>query len=84
MLAVMGALALLVLGSAAIIRNLFPDERVVSEKLKPAVNWAHSLRLAASKEEEDAARETNYSMRLWFVACDLAKKGCQRYCFRCG
>jgi hypothetical protein len=73
MLALIGALALLVLGSAAIIRNLFPDETVVSETLKPALNWAHSLRLAASREEEGAARGTNLSMRRWFVTCGLVK-----------
>jgi hypothetical protein len=73
LLAVVGALALLALGSAAVIRLVVPNPEVVSAKLDSPVAWAQSLQSVrrAVADEEEAARETNLAIKDWAFACNL-------------
>lgn len=72
LLAVIGALALLALGSAAIIRTVIPDSKVVERTaLSRPVAWAQSLQTNAGKDEARAARETNLAIRIWAVRCGI-------------
>jgi len=72
-LAVIGALALLVLGSAAAIRVVVPDPQAVkATALSGPVVWAHGLERHAGVDEKQAARKAGLTIREWAVNCRLA------------
>jgi hypothetical protein len=73
LLAVIGALTLLGLGSAAVIRIVVPNSEVVrGTVLSGPVAWAQSLQPQAETDEAQAAREPNLAMRNWAVTCRFA------------
>jgi hypothetical protein len=70
LLAVIGALALFILGSAAIIRNVAPEpDAEASTVFSRAVVWAWSLNPPAWLDEQRAARATNVAIRSWSINC---------------
>lgn len=72
LLVLLGAVALLLLGTAAVIRTVLPDaDPAADSSISRAVAWAQSLRPPAASDEERAARQSNVAIRDWSVACGL-------------
>ncbi len=68
LLAVIGALALLALGSAATIRTVVPDAKLVEGTVVSLpVAWAQSLQTEAGKDERRAASQTNLAISNWAI-----------------
>jgi len=73
LVAVIGALALLALGSAAAIRVVVPDpQAVIATAFSGPVVWAHGLERQAGLDEKQAARKAGLTIREWAVKCRLS------------
>ena len=73
MLAVIAALVLLALGSAAALRLVVPDSEVVKGSvISGPVAWARSLQQQIGEDEARAAGVPNYEVAQWAVRCGLA------------
>src|SRR5437899_9447779 len=74
LLFLVGAVGLLLLGSAAVIRTVLHSPGEIREgdpAYAKVVGWAHSLRQPAWKDEEDTARDENLNIRVWSINCKL-------------
>jgi hypothetical protein len=74
LLVLIGAVAMLLLGSAAVtaavIRAVLPSPKSDSAYIK-VVEWAQSFRQPTWKDEEDAARNENLGIRDWSIECKV-------------